>query len=250
MASSPQKVLIVTGGSRGIGAAVARLAAQRDYAVAVVYRAQAGKAADVVAGITASGGIARAFALDVSDSAAVDRVFDEIVRELGAPSALVTSAGATGGARPFLEVDATALQSVVSVNLLGPIYCIQSAARWMARSRGGTGGAVVNISSEAARFGGNRIVGYAAAKAGVNTMTVALARELAGEGIRVNAVSPGVIDTDQHAGQPAERIAGLISTIPLGRMGRADEVAEAVLWLLSEAASYVTGSLLSVHGGR
>jgi NAD(P)-dependent dehydrogenase (short-subunit alcohol dehydrogenase family) len=120
----------------------------------------------------------------------------------------------------------------------------------MARSRGGTGGAIVTVSSEAARFGGNRLAAYAAAKAGISTMTIALARELAAEGIRINAVSPGVIDTDQHAGQSAERIAGLLDSIPLKRMGRADEVAEAIMWLLSEKSSYVTGSILSINGGR
>jgi NAD(P)-dependent dehydrogenase (short-subunit alcohol dehydrogenase family) len=243
-------VLVVTGGSRGIGAAVARLAGERGYRVAVAYRAAEDAAAGVVRAIEAAGGQAAAFRVDVADPAEVERLFAAVEATLGLPTALVNSAGATGGNRSFLELDPALLQSVVAVNLYGTFYCIQSAARRMARSSGGPGGAIVNVSSEAARFGGNRLAAYAAAKAGVSTLTVALARELADEGVRVNAVSPGVIDTDQHVGHDADRKAGLIASIPLKRMGRAEEVAQAILWLLSDEACYVTGSILSINGGR
>jgi NAD(P)-dependent dehydrogenase (short-subunit alcohol dehydrogenase family) len=251
VAALRDKVLIVTGGSRGIGAAVARLAAvTREYAVAIIYRQEAAKAAALVAEIERSGGTAKAFAADVSDSGAVDHAFGEIDRTLGAPAALVNSAGLTGGARSFLAIEPQTLHAVTATNLFGTFYCIQSAARRMARSHGGAGGAIVNISSEAGRFGGMKLSAYAAAKAAVNTLTVALARELAEEGIRVNAVSPGVINTDQHAERSPENLAALVSSIPLQRMGEAEEVAKAVMWLLSEEASFVTGSILSINGGR
>lgn len=241
---------MVTGGSRGIGAAVARVAAERGYQVAIAYRTAEARASEVVSTIERAGGRAKAYRADVSNSSAVEWLFEGVNRDLGPPSALVNSAGMTGGKRSIMDLDDGTLQQVVTTNLLGTFHCVRSAARRMARSRGGSGGTIVNISSEAGRFGGNRLSAYAAAKAGVNTFTIAAARELAPEGIRVNAVSPGVIDTEQHAGQPAERILGLVESIPMKRMGRAAEVAQAVLWLLSEEASYVTGSLLSVTGGR
>lgn len=241
---------MVTGGSRGIGAAVAKLAGTRGYAVAVAYQAAGQQASDVARAVGEAGGKAKAFQVDVSDPAAVERLFTAVDQTLGAPSALVNSAGATGGARPFLELEPAQLQAVVAVNLFGTIYCTQAAARRMARSVGGSGGAIVNVSSEAARFGGNRLAPYAAAKAGVSTFTIAVARELAAEGIRVNAVSPGVIDTDQHAGNDAQRTASLLASIPLKRMGTAEEVAQAIIWLLTEEASYVTGSILPINGGR
>lgn len=250
MSAVADNVLVVTGGSRGIGAAVAQLAARRGYTVAVGYRTETAKAEAVVRAIKAGGGRAAMFQADVGDPVAVRHMFDEIDRGLGSPVALVNSAGMTGGARSILDLDPALLQAVVGANLFGTVYCSQEAARRMRRSAGGRGGAIVNVSSEAARFGGNRIAAYAAAKAGVSTLTIALARELAGEGIRVNAVSPGVIDTDQHADQTADRRAALIESIPLKRMGTADEVAESILWLLSDASAYVTGSILSINGGR
>jgi NAD(P)-dependent dehydrogenase (short-subunit alcohol dehydrogenase family) len=156
----------------------------------------------------------------------------------------------TGGAKSFLEIDAAQMQAIVATNLLGTFYCTKAAAQRMAHSAGGPGGAIVNVSSEAARFGGNRLSAYAAAKAGVSTFTIAIARELAAEGIRVNAVSPGVIDTDQHSDISAQRRTDLLASIPLKRMGSSEEVAQAILWLLSDDASYVTGSILSINGGR
>jgi NAD(P)-dependent dehydrogenase (short-subunit alcohol dehydrogenase family) len=244
------KVLVVTGGSRGIGAAVASLAGGHGYAVAVAYQSAEGQAADIVETIAQAGGTAAAFQVDVANPDSVERLFIAVEQTLGKPSALVNSAGSTGGAGPILDLTPPMLQSIVATNLLGTIYCTQAAASRMARSSGGSGGAIVNLSSEAARFGGNRLAAYAAAKAGVNTFTVAVARELAAEGIRVNAVSPGVIATDQHAGNDPQRTVNLLASIPLGRMGTAAEVAQAILWLLSDEAGYVTGSVLSIHGGR
>lgn len=243
-------MLVVTGGSRGIGAAVARLGARSGYRVAVVYLESARPAQSVVSEVEGAGGIAKAFKADVSNPNQVSQLFDSIANEVGTPTGLVTSAGRTGGASALLDVGPDQLQQVIGVNLLGTFYCLREAALRMAKSRGGGGGGIVTISSEAARFGGNRLAAYAAAKAGISTLTIAAARELAEEGIRVNAVSPGVIDTDQHAGQSGERIAGLLNSIPLKRMGLAEEVAEAVIWLLSDKSSYVTGSVLSVNGGR
>ena len=245
-----ERVLVVTGGSRGIGAAVAKAAGDRGYAVAVVYRSAKRQAVDVVDAISGAGGRAQVFEVDVADADAVERLFEDVSRSLGTPTALVNSAGITGGAKSLLELDPAQMQAVVATNLFGTFYCTKAAARRMARSTGGPGGAIVNVSSEAARFGGNRLAPYAAAKAGVSTFTIAVARELAAEGIRVNAVSPGVIDTDQHAGNDAQRRADLLASIPLKRMGTAEEVAQAVMWLLSDDASYVTGSILPINGGR
>lgn len=250
MNKKADQVLVVTGGSRGIGAAVARLAAQRGYAVAVGFQANKDKATAVVGEIVSAGGRAAMFQADVGDPAAVERMFTDIESKLGRPTALVNSAGATGGVSSIIDMTPSLLQSVVGTNLFGTVYCIQAAARRMRRGAGGAGGAIVNVSSEAARFGGNRISAYAAGKAAVNTLTIAAARELAEEGIRVNAISPGVIDTDQHAGQSEERRGSLLASIPLKRMGTADEVATSILWLLSDEAAYITGSILSIHGGR
>jgi len=244
------RVIIVTGASGGIGAATARLASARGFRVVLGYSAHKESAATVRSDIEKSGGEAIALPLDVASAESVHAFFSETVKRLGRPAALVNAAGVTGGPAGILEMQPGALRRVAEVNFLGTLYCIREAATLMARSRGGEGGAIVSISSEAARFGGNRLAAYAGAKAGINTMTVGLARELAGEGIRVNAVSPGVIDTQQHADVTTERLQGLLAGIPMGRMGTPKEVAESVLWLLSDSASYVTGAVLSVNGGR
>jgi NAD(P)-dependent dehydrogenase (short-subunit alcohol dehydrogenase family) len=216
----------------------------------VGYQSAERQAAGVVQTIATAGGKAAAFQVDVTSPHSVERMFVAVEQTLGRPAALVNSAGSAGGVRPILELEPPMLQSIVATNLFGTIYCIRAAALRMARSLGGSGGAIVNLSSEAARFGGNRLAAYAAAKAGVSTFTIAAARELAAEGIRVNAVSPGVIATDQHAGNDAQRTTSLLASIPLGRMGTTAEVAQSVLWLLSDEASYITGSVLSIHGGR
>jgi len=242
--------MVVTGGSRGIGAATSFLGATRGYRVAIGFHKSGAEAETVVRRIHQAGGEAKAFLFDVADPASVERFFSEIDRDMGQPQALVNGAGITGGVCGILDLNPDLIGEVVGVNLLGTFYCMRAAALRMSRARGGVGGAIVNISSEAARFGGNCMSAYASAKAGINTLTVAVARELAGDGIRVNAVSPGVIDTDQNAGLSPEHREALAGSIPLKRMGRSEEVAEAILWLLSGHASYVTGSILSINGGR
>lgn len=244
------QVMVITGGGGGIGAATARLASERGYRVVLGYSTHLEPAAVAQQQIEKAGGVAIALQVDVASAESVRGFFSEAARQLGRPVALVNAAGMTGGPSDLLDMSPESLQRVVGVNLLGTLYCIREAAALMALSRGGQGGAIVNVSSEAGRFGGNRLAAYAAAKAGVNTMTVGLARELAREGIRVNAVSPGVINTQQHADVALDRRQGLLASIPMGRMGTPEEVAESVLWLLSDSASYVTGAVLSVNGGR
>ncbi|MGC1444715.1 MAG: SDR family oxidoreductase [Xanthobacteraceae bacterium] len=243
-------VLIVTGASRGIGAATARLAAARGYDVAINYRRDAAAAEAVAAAIRTAGGVAETFQADVSDDRAVADMFALIERRLGRPGVLVNNAGISGGVGAFAAIPPATLREVIATNLLGAFYCSQAAARRMSLSQGGAGGAIVNISSQAGQFGGNLISPYAASKAGLNAFTLGLARELAGEGIRVNAVSPGVIDTGIHADAEPQRREAALASIPLQRAGRPDEVAKAVLWLASEEASYITGTVLAVAGGR
>jgi NAD(P)-dependent dehydrogenase (short-subunit alcohol dehydrogenase family) len=245
-------VLIVTGGSRGIGAAVARLAGARGYDVAVNYlldRIAAEKVADEVRG---KGGSALSVAADVSREEDVLRLFESVTRELGSVDALVNSAGETGGFARVVDVTVETIAHVLAVNVTGSILCAREAVRRMSTKRGGNGGAIVNVSSLAARLGGaNEWVHYAASKGAVETFTRGLAREVAAEGIRVNAVAPGLIETELHAaaGDP-DRLNRLKGGVPMQRPGTADEVAEGILWLLSPAASYTTGAILDIGGGR
>ncbi len=247
-----QRVLIVTGGSRGIGAAVARLAGTQNFAVAVNYARDAASAQDVVDTIVAGGGRAVSIRADVAQEDDVVRLFAEAERELGPVTALVNNAGITGGIARVEAVSGAMLAELWAVNLSGTILCAREAVRRMSVRHGGTGGAIVNISSLAARLGSaGDFVHYAASKGAIDTLTIGLAREVAGEGIRVNAVSPGLIATDIHAaaGDPG-RLERLGATVPMQRAGTAQEVAAAVLWLLSPAASYVTGANIGVGGGR
>ncbi len=246
------EVLVVTGASRGIGAAVARLAAARGFDVAVGYATDGAAARRVVADAGAAGARAIAVAGDVAREEDVVRLFETAERELGPVRALVTSAGVTGGFSRVTDVTAATVGRVLAVNVAGTILCAREAVRRMSTARGGAGGTIVAISSRAARTGGaGEWVHYAASKGAVDSFTVGLAREVAGEGIRVNAVAPGLVETEIHAaaGDPG-RLARLAPAIPMGRAGTAQEVAEAVLWLLSAAASYVTGAVLDVGGGR
>ena len=243
-------ILVVTGASGGIGSATAALAASRGFAVVLGYHVHEEQARSLEETIRRLRGTAQAMPVDVTDPESVRTFFIRISRELGRPVGIVQAAGMSGGASLLSELSPEDIAQVVNVNLLGTLYCAREAAASMAKSRGGQGGSIVCVSSEAAKFGGNKLVPYTAAKAGVNALTIGLARELAAEGIRVNTVSPGIIDTEQHGHIDADRRAKLLSSIPMGRMGRPEEVAECVLWLLSESASYVTGATLSVNGGR
>jgi NAD(P)-dependent dehydrogenase (short-subunit alcohol dehydrogenase family) len=244
--------LIVTGGGRGIGAAVCRLAGQRGYAVAVNYLQQAEAAEAVARAIVHAGGRAVAIRADVSREAEVERLFTETEGRLGRLTHLVNNAGMTGRAGRLDAVEAATLASVFDLNVMGAFLCARAAVRRMSTLHGGAGGAIVNVSSGAATLGSpGEWVWYAASKAAVDTLTLGLAREVAREGVRVNAVAPGLIDTELHASSGIEdRLAKLAPTIPMGRAAAVEEVAETILFLLSDAASYVTGAVLRVAGGR
>jgi NAD(P)-dependent dehydrogenase (short-subunit alcohol dehydrogenase family) len=250
--TSEPGTLIVTGASRGIGAAVARLAAQRGYTVAVNFSRRENEAKKIVSEITGKGGRAVAIRADVSCEKDILGLFQSAERELGPIRALVNNAGITGGFARVENVTAEAIEKTFAVNVTGSILCAREAVRRMSTKRGGSGGAIVNLSSIAARTGGaGEWVHYAAAKGAIDTFTIGLAREVAAEVIRVNAVSPGLVDTEIHSanGEPG-RLQRLMPTIPMNRAGQPIEIAEAVLWLLSPEASYVTGSILEVGGGR
>jgi NAD(P)-dependent dehydrogenase (short-subunit alcohol dehydrogenase family) len=243
---------IVTGASRGIGAAIAKLLGANGYAVAVNYARDEAAAQSVVEHITGAGSRAVAIQADVSREADVLRLFESAERELGPIGALVNNAAITGGFARVEDVGSAALTQMLAVNVAGTILCAREAVRRMSTRRGGAGGAIVNISSIAARTGGvGEWVHYAASKGAVNTFTIGLAREVATEGIRVTAVAPGLVETGLHAanGEPG-RIARLSPSIPMQRAGTPEEIAQGVLWLLSDEASYVTGTILEIGGGR
>jgi NAD(P)-dependent dehydrogenase (short-subunit alcohol dehydrogenase family) len=245
------KVLVVTGGSRGIGAATCLLAAKRGYQLVVNYTANAAAADAVCAEIRAMGGEAVAVKGDVANPADVDAIF-AAADGLGTLVGLVNNAGIVDKAARLDEMSIERLERMMRVNVIGSILCAQAAIRRMSTRHGGKGGGIVNLSSAASKLGSPAYyVDYAASKGAIDTLTVGLALELAGEGIRVNGVRPGIIDTEIHAsgGEP-DRVAKMSPNLPLGRAGTAEEVAEAVLWLLSDAASYTTGTTLAVTGGR
>jgi NAD(P)-dependent dehydrogenase (short-subunit alcohol dehydrogenase family) len=244
--------LLVTGGGRGIGAAVARLGAARGYAVGVNYLRDAEAAEAVVAEIGQAGGQALALQADVAREEEVERLFAALDRELPPLTALVNNAGLAGQVSRVEDAPAETIRQVMELNVLGCIWCARAAVRRMARRHGGRGGAIVNISSGAATIGSpGEYVWYAASKGAVDSFTLGLAKENAGEGIRVNAVAPGFVRTEIHAasGMP-DRLEKIAPTMPIGRAAEPEEIAEAVLWLLSDAASYTTGAILRVAGGR
>ena len=246
------KVLLVTGGSRGIGAATCRLAGSAGYRVAVNYATNEAAADAVVAAIRAGGGEAVKIRGDVGSEADVLAMFAAVDEAFGRLDAFVNNAGVVDMKARVDQMSAARLERMMRINVVGSFLCAREAVRRMSTLHGGKGGAIVNLSSAAAVIGGSgQYVDYAASKGAIDTLTVGLSREVAAEGIRVNAVRPGIIDTEIHAsgGEP-DRIAAMREGIPMKREGTAEEVAEVVLWLLSDAASYTTGSIVNVSGGR
>ena len=245
-------VLIVTGGGRGIGAATARLAAERGYAVCIGYLRNKAAAEALVKEIRDRGGKALAVSGDVAVEADVLRLFETSDRELGPLTALVNNAGIVATRARLDAVSADRMQRLFATNILGSFLCAREAVKRMSTRHGGKGGAIVNVSSGAARLGSpGEWVDYAATKGAIDTMTIGLSKELAEEGIRVNCVRPGFVHTEMHAGAgEPDRIERLRDSIPMKRGGEPEEVARAVLWLLSDEASYSTGAILDVTGGR
>jgi NAD(P)-dependent dehydrogenase (short-subunit alcohol dehydrogenase family) len=243
---------IITGGSRGIGKATALAAAAAGYDVALSFLREQTAAEDVVRQVRALGRRAIAVAADSAHEADVVRLFAEAERAFGTIDALVNNAGIVGRGSRVDAVTAADVIQVLAVNVVGCFVAAREAVHRMSTRRGGRGGAIVNVSSAAARLGSpGEFVHYAASKGAIDTFTVGLAREVAGEGIRVNAVRPGMIDTDIHASSgPDDRVARIVPTVPMKRIGTADEVAQAIVWLMSDSAAYVTGAILDVSGGR
>jgi NAD(P)-dependent dehydrogenase (short-subunit alcohol dehydrogenase family) len=246
------RVLLVTGGGRGIGAATCRLAGARGYRVAVNYREDDRSAQKVVANIARAGSSAVALQANVAEPDEVERLFAEVEARLGRVTHLVNNAGITGPASRLDVASDDTLRSVLDINVLGTLLCARAAARSMSTSRGGRGGVIVNVSSGAATLGSpGEWVWYAASKAAVDALTVGLSRELAQDGVRVNGVAPGLVATELHETSGiAGRLEKMAPTIPLGRAASPEEIAETILFLLSDAASYVTGAVLRVAGGR
>lgn len=245
-------IALITGASRGIGAATARLLAARGYAVGVNHRDSAAEADAIVAEIEKAGGQAIAVQADMAREADIVALFETVDRQLGPITALVNNAGYTGpNGRRIMDQDAHILDRVLQVNVAGPFLCAREAVRRMSTARGGAGGRIVNVSSTAAGRGSpNDWVDYAASKAAIDTFTKGLALEVADEGIRVNALAPGLVDTEIHAraGAP-DRVAALAERIPVKRAGTADEIAQSIAWLICDAPDYLTGAILPVGGG-
>jgi NAD(P)-dependent dehydrogenase (short-subunit alcohol dehydrogenase family) len=242
------KVLLVTGGSRGIGAAISRLAAQQGYDVAINYLSDSAAAEAVAKDVRSAGRRALTIQGDMARESDINRTFATIDRELGRITHLVYNSGSTGGYSRLEEADAAMMRSVLELNVLGALLCVKAASARMSTRKGGQGGAIVLISSMAAVLGSaGEYVWYAASKGAVDSMTVGLSRELAAENIRVNAVAPGLIQTGLH---PPGRLERLAPQMPIARAGTPEEVAEGVLFLLSDASSYTTGTILRVSGGR
>lgn len=251
MSGAENRVAIVTGGGRGIGRAVALLLAERGYAVCLSYVSDAAAAQGTVDAIAAKGGQALAVKGDVGSEADVLAMF-RAADGLGRLTALVNNAGVVDVKSDVADMSVERLQRMMTTNVVGSFLCAREAVRRMSTKRGGAGGAIVNLSSVAARLGGpGQFVDYAASKGAIDSLTIGLAREVAGEGIRVNAVAPGIIATEIHAsgGEP-DRVERLGPGVPMGRAGTAEEVAAPIVWLLSEEASYTTGAILDIGGGR
>jgi NAD(P)-dependent dehydrogenase (short-subunit alcohol dehydrogenase family) len=249
---SKEPVLLVTGGSRGIGAATARLAAEQGYRVAVNYNSNARAAARTVRAIEKAGGKAVAIQADVSKENEVVSLFEEVEAALGPIYGLVNNAGIIGSSGRVEDLTAETLEAVIRLNVIGAIFCAREAVRRMSTKRGGKGGAIVNVSSRASKLGSpGEFVHYAASKGAIDSMTIGLAREVGAEGIRVNAVAPGLILTEIHASVGDHgRLERFVGGVPVGRVGTAREVAQTILFLLSPHAGYVSGTIVDVSGGR
>ena len=247
-----EKVLLVTGGSRGIGAATCHLAAREGWAVAVNYTANSLAADEVVREIRAGGGRAMAVQADVADEAQVLRMFEQVDAKFGRLTGLVNNAGVVDVTARVEDMSVARWNRMFDINVIGSLVCAREAVRRMSTRHGGAGGSIVNLSSAAARLGApGQYVDYAAAKGAIDTFTIGLAKEVAAEGIRVNAVRPGLIETEIHAsGGLPNRVKDLQHQVPMQRGGSAEEVAQAIVWLLGEGASYTTMSLIDVSGGR
>ena len=246
------KVMLITGASRGIGAATARLAAAQGYALCLNYQRQQAAAKALVSEITKAGGQAIAVQADVADEDQVKRLFARLDQHFGRLDVLVNNAGILETQMRLEQMDLARWQRVFATNVFGSFLCCREAIKRMSARQGGNGGAIVNVSSIAARLGAPvEYIDYAAAKGAIDSMTLGLAKEVAADGIRVNAVRPGIIETEIHAsgGEP-ERVARVSPSIPMGRGGLPDEIASAILWLASDQASYTSGTLLDVSGGR
>jgi NAD(P)-dependent dehydrogenase (short-subunit alcohol dehydrogenase family) len=246
------RTLLVTGGSRGIGAATCRLAARRGYDVAINYAGNAAAAEAVAADVRAAGRRAATIRADVADSRQVRAMFAEVDRQLGPLHAFFNNAGILFPHKRFVDITEDQLDRMIAVNFKGAYIAGQEAARRLSKRLGGPGGAIVNMSSMGAKLGGAfECTDYGATKGAIESLTIGMAKELAPEGVRVNAVRPGLIETEIHAsaGEPG-RVQRLMGTVPLGRAGTAEDVAEAVLWLLSDQAAYTTGVIIDVAGGR
>jgi NAD(P)-dependent dehydrogenase (short-subunit alcohol dehydrogenase family) len=247
-----KKTILITGGGRGIGAACARLAAAQGYRVCINYRSDGTAAASIVRAVEEAGGEAVALRADVAQEAEVESLFAQVDARFGRLDALVNNAGVLAQQMRVAQMDGARIARIMMTDVVGSFLCAREAVRRMSTKNGGSGGAIVNISSRAAVLGSpGEYVDYAASKAALDALTNGLSKEVAGEGIRVNGVRPGLIHTTMHAdgGEPG-RVARLQSSVPMGRGGEPDEVARAVLWLLSDAASYTTGSFIEVSGGR
>ena len=244
-------VMMVTGGSRGIGAATARLAAERGWSVCIVYRDRDADAAAVVAAIEAAGARALAIKADLADEASIAQAF-RLADQLGTLRSLVNNAGITGGVSRVADLQGEALAAALRINVWAPFICAREAILRMSTRHGGSGGSIVNVGSGASQQGSPGVwVHYAATKGALDTMTIGLAKEVAGEGIRVNGVRPGIVNTEIHADRPPGQLDEMARTVPMGRIGTPDEIAHTIVWLASDEESpYVTGALVDARGGR